>query len=119
MSVTLDGSTLTVEKWSEDTQAQGSQWDGWSGSSYHRKVKNYGVVRTYQITFLEQNVSWTNSLVNKYLTDCVNGNTVAFVSTLSVRPVSSVNVYILEVQFDMENLGGQNVRAVTVTIQEA
>jgi hypothetical protein len=117
--VILDGQAITVEKWSEDTVAQGSNWDSWSGGQYKRKVKTYGIVRTYTLVFLEYNVTWGNSLANQYQLDALNGNVVTFYSDLAVRPVSSVSVYVLDVQFDMENLAGQNVRVVTVTIQEA
>jgi len=119
MGTTLDGSTLTVEKWSEGVTTEACQWDAWSGSIYKRKVKVYGIVRTYTITFLEYNVTWANSLANKYETDAANGNSVTLYSDDVRRPVSSVSVYITGVQFDMENLGGQNVRKVIVTVQEA
>ena len=119
MGTTLDGQTLTVQKWSEDTIVQASQWDAWNSSTYKRKVKIYGIVRTYEITFLEYNVTWTNSLANRFETDAVNGNTVTLSSDSALRPVSSVAVYIMDVKFDMENLAGQNMRKVTVTVQEA
>lgn len=119
VGVMLDGQALTVQKWSESCAAQGSNWDAWYGGQYKRKVKTYGIVRTYTLTFLEYNVSWANSLANLYEQDCQNGNVVTFYSDTAQRPVNSVSVNVLDVTFDMENLAGQNVRIVTVTIQEA
>jgi hypothetical protein len=36
-----------------------------------------------------------------------------------VRPVSSVNVYVLKVSWTLENVGGQNIRKFTLTLQKA
>jgi hypothetical protein len=120
MGTTLDGSTLTVTKWSEGVAVQASQWDAWSSSQYKRKVKVYGIVRTYTITFVENNVSWASSLALKFETDAVNGSYVTLYSDSAQRPVNpGVSVYVLGVQFDMENLAGKNVRKITVTVQEA
>lgn len=47
-----------------------------------------------------------------------NGTTVVFYSDQAVRPVSSVNVYDLKVSWTLENVGGQNIRKYTFTLQE-
>jgi hypothetical protein len=119
MGTTLDGQTLTVTKWGEDVTTAASQWDAWSGSSYKRKVKVYGIVRTYTIDCIEKAIAWASSLVNRFETTAANGTTVVFYSDQAVRPVSSVNVYVLKVSWTLENVGGQNIRKFTLTLQEA
>jgi hypothetical protein len=119
MGTTLDGQSLTVTKWGEDVSVQASQWDAWSGSSYKRKVKVYGIVRTYTVDCIENAVTWASSLVNRFETTAVNGNTVVFSSDQAVRPVSSVSVYVLKVSWTLENIAGKNVRKFTLTLQEA
>ncbi len=119
MGTTLDGQSLTVTKWGEDVSVQASQWDAWSVSSYKRKVKVYGIVRTYIINCVEQAVAWASSIVNRFETTAANGTTVVFFSDQAVRPVSSVSVYVLKVSWTLENIGGQNIRKFTLTLQEA
>jgi hypothetical protein len=120
MGTTLDGQSLTVTKWGEDVSVQASQWDAWSGSSYKRKVKVYGIVRTYTVDCIENAVAWASSLANRFETTALNGSTVAFFSDQAVRPVNpSVNVYVLKVSWTLENIAGKNVRKFTLTLQEA
>jgi len=109
-----------VEKWSEHVTTEASQWDAWSGSVFKRKVQVFGIISVYTITFLEYNVTWSNSLALLFENDAAAGSTVQLYSDDARRPVNpAVNVYITDVQFDMENLGGQNVRMITVTVQVA
>ena len=119
MTTTLDGTTLTVIKWEEGVTTESSQWDAWSGSQYKRKVKVYGIVRTYKITFVENNVAWSSSAALQYENDAAVGNTVILNTTDAWRPVSNVGVYITDVTFTLENLAGQNIRTITVSVQEA
>jgi len=120
MGTTLHGQTLTVEKWSEHVSTEASQWDAWSGSVFKRKVQVFGTYSVYTITFLEYNVTWANSLALLFENDAAAGSVVSLYSDNPQRPVNpAVNVYILDVQFDMENIAGQNVRKVTVTVQFA
>ena len=119
MGTTLDGQTLNVTDWADGVIAQASQWDAWSGSQYKRKVKVYGIIRTYTITFVENAVAWASSLAKRFEDDAAAGNTVTLFSDTATRPVSSVAVYILAVSFRLSMLGTQNIRKITVTVQEA
>jgi len=119
MGTTLDSLTLIVTKWGEAVSVQASQWDAWSSSTYKRKVKVYGIVRTYTIDCVENAVAWASSQVNHFETTALNGSTVTFYSDQAVRPVSSVSVYVLDVSWTMENIAGKNVRKFTLTLQEA
>ena len=119
MGTTLDSQTLTVTKWGEDVSTAASQWDAWSSSSYKRKVKVYGIIRKYTIDCVEKAVAWSSSLVNRFETTAANGTTVVFYSDQAVRPISSVNVYVLKVSWTLENVAGQNIRKFTLTLQEA
>jgi hypothetical protein len=47
------------------------------------------------------------------------GTALAFTSDLSVRSVTSTNVYVTGVNFNAENVGTQNIRNFTLTLQEA
>ena len=47
------------------------------------------------------------------------GTALAFTSDLSVRAVTSINVYVTGVNFTIENVGTQNIRNFTLTLQEA
>jgi hypothetical protein len=118
MGTTLDGQTLTVTKWAEGVIISASQWDAWSSSQYTRKVKVYGLIRTYIIDCVEQDVVWANSLANYFQVAAGNGNTVLFYSDLPVRPVNLVPVLVLNVTYTLENLGGKNIRKFTLTLQE-
>ena len=118
MGTTLDGKALTVTKWGEGVAVQSSQWDAWVTSAYSRKVKVYGIIRTYIIDSVEQDVTWPNSLANYFETVAANGNTVLLYSDQPVRPVNNVPVYVLDVAYTLENLGGQNIRKFTLTLQE-
>jgi hypothetical protein len=48
-----------------------------------------------------------------------NGNSVVLHSDQAVRPVNNVNVYVLSVSWTEENIGNQNIRKFTLTLQEA
>lgn len=115
----LDGQSLTVTKWGEDAAVQASQWDSWSRASYKRKVKVYGIVRTYTIDCIENAVAWAQSLTNYFENTALNGIPVIFYSNQAVRPVNSVSVYVLDVSWTLENIAGQNIRKFTLTLQEA
>ena len=119
MTTTLDGKALTVTKWGENVQTVSTQYDAWVSSAYKRKVKVYGVIRGYSIDCVEQNVDWTSSLANYFEGVAQSGNTVVLYSDQAVRPVSSVSVYVLNVSWTLENIGGQNIRRFTLTLQEA
>lgn len=119
MATTLDGKTLTVTKWGENVQTVASQYDAWVSSAYKRKVKVYGIIRGYSIDCVEQNVVWASSLANYFEQTALNGTSVVFFSDQAVRPVSSVSVYVLNVSWTVENVGGQNIRRFTLTLQEA
>jgi hypothetical protein len=82
-------------------------------------MKVYGLVRTYQLDCVEQNVAWASSLVNYFGQKASAGTALAFTSDLSVRSVTSPNVYVTGVNFTAENVGTQNIRNFTLTLQEA
>lgn len=119
MSVTLDGKTLNVVKWGESCDPIATQWDAWSGSSPKRKVQVYRTLLTYTLDCVEQNVTWANSLANYFEAIENSGAQVTFYSDLVTRPVSSISVYVMHVAWTLENLGGQNIRKFTLTLQEA
>jgi hypothetical protein len=119
MGTTLDGQALTVTKWGEDCPAQASQWDAWVNSTWKRKVKVYGIVRTYIIDCVEQAVAWASSLANYFEGKASSGTSVVFYSDQAVRPVNSVSVYVMRVTWTLESVAGQNIRKFTLTLQEA
>jgi len=84
-----------------------------------RLMKVYGLVRTYRLDCVEQNVAWASSLVNYFEQKVSAGAALAFTSDLSVRAVTSTNVYVTGVNFTAENVGTQNIRNFTLTLQEA
>ncbi|MCJ7635480.1 hypothetical protein MUP77_24210, partial [Candidatus Bathyarchaeota archaeon] len=84
-----------------------------------RIVKFYGLIRTYQLDYVEQNVAWASSLVNYFEQKASAGTALAFTSDLSVRSVTSTNVYVTGVNFTAENVGTQNIRNFTLALQEA
>jgi hypothetical protein len=119
LGTTLDGQALTVTKWGENVQTVASNWDAWVSGAYKRKLKVYGIIRTYTVDCVEQNVAWASSLANYFEQTALNGTSVVFFSDQAVRPVSSVSVYVLNVSWTLENIGGQNIRRFTLTLQEA
>jgi hypothetical protein len=119
MTVSLDARNLNVTKWGERVQTVATQYDAWISNAYKRNVRVFGIIRQYIIECVEKDVSWTNSLVNYFEQVAQNGNTVTFYSDETTRPVNNVSVYVLNVSWEMENLGGQNIRKFTLTLQEA
>ena len=118
MSVTLDSQSLTVEKWVESLILIMSQFDQWASGVCKRRQVAYGIVRTYRLDCLEQNVTWANSLVNYFEQKASAGTSLALSSSLPIRVVSA-NVYVQGVDWTAENLAGQNIRHFTLTLQEA
>ena len=118
MATTLDGKALTVTKWGENVQTRASQWDAWENQECKRKIKVYGITRTYMVECVEQNAAWTDSLVNYFEQTEKNGSSVVLSSDRPTRPVNNVSVYVLNVSFSEENLGTQNIRRFTLTLQE-
>lgn len=116
---TLDGQPLTVTKWGENVQTVASQYDAWVSGAYKRKVKVYGIIRTYMIDCVEQAIDWVNSLANNFEDKASTGLPLVFSSLQAVRIVDSVSAYVLNVSSTLENIGGQNIRKFTLTLQEA
>jgi hypothetical protein len=119
MGTTLDSIALTVTKWGEDVALACSEWDAWISGTSKRKVKTYNIIRTYTLDCIEQNVLWASSIANHFEATALAGATVVFFSDSTLRPVASVNVYVKKVNYVLENLGTQNIRKVTLTLQEA
>ncbi len=67
---------------------------------------------------VEQNVAWATGLVNYFEQKASAGTALAFTSDLSVRAVTSTNVYVTGVNFTAENAGAQNIRNFTLALQE-
>jgi hypothetical protein len=107
MPVTLDAKTLNVLEWSEDNALISSQYDQWPAGTCKRLVRVYGLVRAYQLDCVEQNFAWASSLGNYFKQKASAGTALAFTSDLSVRAVTSTNVYITGVNFTAENVGTQ------------
>jgi hypothetical protein len=84
-----------------------------------RLMKVYGLVRTYRLDCVEQNVAWASSVVSYFEQKASAGTALAFTSDLSVRSVTSTNVYVMGVDFSAENVGTQNIRNYTLSLQEA
>lgn len=120
MTVTLDGQTLTVTKWIEGILPIQSLYDKWAGGICKRKKMVYGLVRTYQLDCIEQDVTWANSLVNYFEQKAQAGTAVAFTSDLPQRTLPA-NTYVTveRVDFTCENVGSQNVRKFTLQLMEA
>jgi hypothetical protein len=119
LTITLDGKTLNVLSYGESIDVAGTQWDAWVNQGYVRKVKVYGIIRKYTVECVENDVSWTDSLVNYFENVAENGSAVAFISNEPVREISSTNVYVLGVELGLSDLGGKNIRKFTLTLQEA
>jgi hypothetical protein len=74
---------------------------------------------TIVVARVEQNIAWPSSLVNYFEQKASAGTTLAFASDLSVRAVTSKNVYVTGVNFTAENVGTQDIRNSTLNLQEA
>jgi hypothetical protein len=119
MGVTLDGKTLTVMSWGEHTVDAASEWDAWVSGKFKRKLKVYGIIRTYVVDCVEKDVAWASSNANYFEGVQSAGTSVVFFSDLTIRPVSSVNVYVKDVNWTAKNIGTQNIRNFQLTLQEA
>jgi hypothetical protein len=118
MGTTLDSITLTVLSWTESYPAVAPQWDAWVGSAYKKKVMVLGSIRQITLQCVEQDVTWANSAV-KHFQDVQNAGTqITLTSDLVVRPVTSMTVLVLDVEFTSQVVGTQNIRYFSVTLQE-
>lgn len=118
MSVTLDSQTLNVVNWDESLTPLSTTFDKWENGAAKRKVSVYGYVRTFKLECFEQDVVWASSLVKYFEEKAAAGATLAFVSTLAVRNVSSTNVKITGVGFSAVDVAAQNVRNFSLELQE-
>lgn len=118
MTVTLDGKTLDCKSLSEGFEVINVQGDDWENSAYKRKIKVLGIVRTWTVECVENNIAWASSAAKSFQDTGAAGTTVAFAVTDEVRVISAT-VYILGVTQDIADLGGKNVRRFTVSLQEA
>ena len=118
MSVTLNGSLLTVVNWSENFEVIASAWDEWENGACRRKEKVRGAVRTYTLDCVESGGSWPISLAKYFEAKALEGGTLPFVSTLTFRSVNGT-VYILNVDFSGSTENLENAREYTLTLQES
>lgn len=118
MTVTLDGKTLNAKSLHEDFSVVNKQSDVWENGEYVRKVSVRGVIRTFSVQCVENNVAWASSQAKSFEDTGTAGTTVTFAITDQVR-VLSTTVYILGVSMDAQDLAGKNIRRFTVNLQEA
>lgn len=118
MTVVLDGKTLETVGFQEAEDPVKTERDAWQNSAYKREVKNYGLVRRWQLTCLEKDVAWIDSQVKSFQETAEDGTPVAFVVTDEQRVINTT-VYILSVSLSLPEVGGKNIRYFTLMLQEA
>ncbi len=118
MTVTLDGKTLDVKSYHEDFAVVNKQSDVWENGVYVRKVSVRGVIRTFSVQCVENDVNWASSQAKSFQDTGEAGTIVTFTITDQVR-VLSTTVYILGMSLDAQDLAGKNIRRFTVSLQEA
>ncbi|MCP8313342.1 MAG: hypothetical protein H3Z53_03065 [archaeon] len=116
MTATIDGNVINVMSASENCEVIGVFIDAWEGETYKRKVKNFGIVRTWTLDCYEDNVVWASS-VAKYCEDKAKADTpITLVLTDGGMSVNS-SCYVLSVEITYER-GEVNYRTFTLTLEE-
>ncbi len=94
-----------------------TEWDGWENGGYVRKTKVYGILRTLDLSCVEDNVAWADSAMPDFVSLAKAGTEVSFSSDHPAYVESGVNVKILGVFFNVNSDGAPTVRRFTVKIQ--
>ena len=117
MTVQLNGVTLNVKSIGGGYEVVKTEWDGWENGAYVRKTKVYGIVRTLELSCVEDNVAWASSAMPGFIILAKAGTEVAFSSDHPAYVESGVNVKILSVFFNVNSDGAPTVRRFTVKIR--
>lgn len=118
MSVSLDGQSLIVTDWEEELELLSTSFDKWEDGVAKRKIAVHGFVRSWKLECVEQDVAWSSSRVKYFEEKAAAGTTIAFVSSLTVRAVSSTNVKVLRVGFCASEVAAQNIRSFSLELLE-
>lgn len=116
--MTLDGQSLNVTDWAEELSLLSTSFDKWENGSAKRKLTVHGYVRSWTLECIEQDVAWASSRVKYFEEKAATGAILAFVSSLTVRNVSSTNVKIVRLTFSAKDLATQNIRIFSIELQE-
>jgi len=119
MPITIDTKTLNVSNLAEDTEVVAVATDAWESQVYKRKLRLFGIVKSWTIDCFEDGVLWVDS-VAKYLQDKAKADTaVNFV--ISEAGVHDINVdcYVIGVivKYSATTMS-TNHREFTITLQE-
>ena len=120
MTFTIDSYTLNVLDFSEEAEPIGAEWIGWENAQLKRERFVYAVKRTWRLNCIEKNVAWSSSVINYLQQKMAANETVTFTVDEGDRyQLPATTVHIVNVEFNMPQVGGQNIRHFTVILKEA
>ncbi|MCD6466242.1 hypothetical protein J7L27_07760 [Candidatus Bathyarchaeota archaeon] len=120
MTFTIDSYALNVLDFSEEAEPIGAEWIGWENAQLKRERFVYAIKRTWRLNCIEKNVAWSSSVINYLLQKMAANETVTFTVDEGDRyQLPATTVHIVNVEFNMPQVGAQNIRHFTVILKEA
>jgi len=112
---------LTVTDWQETATSAFIESDSWyvsGGTGYYKHpTRVYGKYHQYQLTCIEQNVTWASSAV-PYIYSIQSAGTAILLWSNDPRRPLSVNVVVAKCQLLKAFEGAQNIRTFLVDFRE-
>lgn len=116
--IQLDGKTLNVSHLTENMDAVATETDAWENEQYKKKLRVFGVVKTWALECYEENIAWNDSAVKHLQTKAKSGDAVSFVVDEGNIHQVNCNVYILSVNLTYEG-GIPSHRIFSISLHEA
>ena len=120
MTFTIDGYTLNVLNFSEEADPIGAEWLSYENGQLERERHVFDIKRTWRLNCIEKDVAWSSSVINYLLQKMAANETVTLpVNEGNRYKLPATTVHIVNVEFNMQPAGAQNIRHFTVILKEA
>lgn len=107
----------TVVDWIETATSAFVEHDTWKNGAYSHPTRVYGKYHQYQLTCVEQNVTWGNSAVPYLFGIQSSGSAILLSCNHPARPLS-VMVVVAKCVMNPPFEAGQNIRKFVVDFRE-
>ena len=120
MTFTIDGYTLNVLNFSEEAYPIGAEWLSYENGQLKRERHVFDIKRTWRLNCIEKDVAWSGSIINYLQQRMAANETVTFTVDEGDRyQLPATTVHVVNVEFNMPQAGGQNIRYFSVILKEA
>jgi hypothetical protein len=108
---------LTVIGWEETATSAFTETDSWKNGAYIHPTRVYGKYHQYQMSCIEQNITWASSALPYIYGIQSAGTSILLQCNNPYRPLS-VNVVVAKCVMSSPFEAGQNIRRFTVDFRE-